>query len=111
MRKLYVRAVLDDGTVLNTTTRTADYMAYESEAKKPSRNWGGIADSPSTWEAYISYRALLRERLISEPFDQFLTHVAELDASSDEPDAEASEDGTETDGEVRPLKRGRTVAS
>jgi hypothetical protein len=57
---------MSDGTVHDTETRSADYVAYEAESKK--RGWGTLSDAPSTWEAYVSYRALIRGRLISMPF-------------------------------------------
>ena len=75
MKKLAVHVVLDDGTVLDAETRTADYVAYEAEARK--RGWGGVSDSPSSWEAFVSYRALSRTRAISMPFDAFLAAVDE----------------------------------
>ena len=79
MRKLNIRAVMIDGSVLEAETRATDYVAYEAESRK--RGWGSISDSPSSWEAFVSYRALVRTRAISLPFDKFLAEVDELDAT------------------------------
>lgn len=79
MRKLHITVRMDDGTVYEADTRSADYVAFEVEARK--RGWGGLSDSPSSWEAFISYRSLIRTRQISMPFDKFLAEVDELDAS------------------------------
>jgi hypothetical protein len=86
VKKLAIHVVMDDGTTYDAVSRSADYVAYEAEARK--RGWGTISESPSSWEAFISYRALIRTRAISMPFDQFLASVDELNASPLE-DAEA----------------------
>lgn len=84
MRKLNVRVRMDDGSEYEAETRSADYVAYEAESRK--RGWGSISDSPSSWEAFVAYRALIRTRALSMPFDKFLAEVDELVA---EPKAEA----------------------
>lgn len=86
MRKLNIRVVMIDGSTHEAETRAADYVAYEAEARK--RSWGSISDSPSSWEAFVSYRALVRTRAISLPFDKFLAEVDELEATP-VPEAEA----------------------
>jgi hypothetical protein len=57
---------MSDGTIYDTETRSADYVAYEAEAKK--KGWGTLQEAPSTWESFVSYRALIRNRLVSMPF-------------------------------------------
>jgi len=76
-----------DGTTYDSESRSADYVAYEAESKK--RGWGTLQEAPSTWESYISYRALVRNRLVSMPFGDpaspnagsFLAEVDELEAT------------------------------
>src|SRR6478752_6257146 len=78
---------MKDGTTHDSESRSADYVAYESESKK--RGWGTLQDAPSTWEAYVCYRALVRNRLLSMPFGDpasprdgsFLAEVDELEAT------------------------------
>lgn len=86
MRKLDIRVVMEDGTVYEAETRSADYVAYEAEARK--RGWGSISDSPSSWEAFVAYRALMRTRALSMPFDKFIASVDELEATP-KPEAES----------------------
>ena len=79
MRKLEIHVVMDDGTEHDVSSRSADYVAYEAEARK--RGWGTLSDSPSTWEAFVAYRALIRTREISMPFDRFLETVDIIEAT------------------------------
>ena len=87
MKKLSIHVEMSDGTVHDTFSGMADYVAYEAESKK--RGWGTLQESPSTWEAYVSYRALLRQRLVSMPFGDptspkpgsFMGEVVELEAN------------------------------
>lgn len=93
IKKLMVHVVMSDGTIHDTETRSADYVAFEAEAKK--RGWGTLQESPSTWESYVSYRALIRGRLISMPFGDpaspapgsFMAEAEEVEASP-QPEAE-----------------------
>jgi hypothetical protein len=82
MKKLYISVTMEDGTEYKATTRSADYVAYEAEARKKS--WGGLSDSPSTWEAYVAYRALIRTRQLSLPFDVFIEQVDDITADPTE---------------------------
>jgi hypothetical protein len=78
---------MNDGTTYEAESRSADYVAYEAESKK--RGWGTLQEAPSMWEAYVCYRALLRNRLVSMPFGDpaspnpgsFLAQVDELEAT------------------------------
>ena len=92
MKRLNVHVEMENGAVHETVTRAVDYIAYESEAKK--RGWGTLSDNPSSWEAFIAYRALLRERLISMPFGNpdlpqpgtFLADAVMIECSSQKAD-------------------------
>jgi len=79
MRKLEITVVMDDGTKHEVSSRSSDYVAYEAEARK--KGWGTLSDSPSTWEAFVAYRALLRTRAISMPFEKFLDSVDIIEAT------------------------------
>jgi len=94
MRKLEIHVVMDDGSQHDVSSRSADYVAYEAEARK--KGWGTLSDSPSTWEAFVAYRALIRTREISMPFDRFLESVDIIEA---------------TPVEVEPMGKALTVAS
>lgn len=85
MRKLEIHVVMEDGSVHDVSSRSADYVAYEAEARK--KGWGSLSESPSTWEAYVAYRALIRTRLISMPFDRFLETVDIIEATPAETEA------------------------
>ena len=85
MRKLEIHVVMEDGTAHDVSSRSADYVAYEAEARK--KGWGSLSDSPSTWEAYVAYRALIRTREISMPFDRFLESVDIIEATPQETEA------------------------
>jgi len=94
MRKLDIAVKMEDGTEHHVSSRSADYVAYEAEARK--KGWGSLSDSPSTWEAFVAYRALIRTREISMPFERFLETVDIIEA---------------TPSETEPLPKALTVAS
>jgi hypothetical protein len=85
MRKLEIHVVMDDGSQHDVSSRSADYVAYEAEARK--KGWGTLSESPSTWEAFVAYRALIRTREISMPFDRFLESVDIIEATPVEAEA------------------------
>lgn len=85
MRKLEIHIKMEDGSEHNVSSRSSDYVAYEAEARK--KGWGTLSDSPSTWEAYVAYRALIRTREISMPFDRFLETVDIIEATPAETEA------------------------
>ena len=78
MKKLDITVVMEDGTKHEVSSRSSDYVAFEAEARK--KGWGGLSDSPSTWEAYVAYRALIRTRAISMPFEKFMDSVDVIEA-------------------------------
>lgn len=94
MKKLDIYIKMEDGTEHSVSSRSTDYVAYEAEARK--KGWGSLADSPSTWEAFVAFRALVRTRAISMPFDRFLDTVDIIEA---------------TPSETEPLGKALTVAS
>lgn len=85
MRKLEILVKMDDGTEHHVSSRSSDYVAFEAEARK--RGWGTLSDNPSTWEAFIAYRALIRTREISMPWDVFLDSVDIIEATPQETEA------------------------
>jgi hypothetical protein len=82
MRKLEIVVVMENGDKYEVSSRSSDYVAFEAESRK--KGWGSLADSPSTWEAYVAYRALLRTRAISMPFDVFMDSVDIIEATPQE---------------------------
>lgn len=82
MKKLEIYVKMENGTEHRVSSRSADYVAFEAEARK--KGWGSLADSPSTWESFVAYRALIRTREISMPFDAFLEQVDIIEASPTE---------------------------
>lgn len=82
MKKLEIFVKMEDGSEHKVSSRSSDYVAFEAEARK--KGWGGIGESPSTWEAYVAYRALIRTRAISMPFDRFMDEVDIIEASPTE---------------------------
>lgn len=84
MRKLDVTVHLN-GDVFTAETRPHDYMAFDLESKK--RGWGSLAEVPSTWEAFISWRALSRTRQISMPFEAFAEQADYINAEQAEVEA------------------------
>ena len=94
MRKLDILVIMEDGTKHEVSSRSSDYVAFEAEARK--KGWGSLADSPSTWEAYVAYRALVRTRAISLPFDKFMESVDVIEATptETEPLGKAPTDGS-----------------
>lgn len=58
MKKLDVHIEMDNGDVFDVQTKTSDYMLYEETAKR--HKWGGLADNPAKWEAFLAWSALRR---------------------------------------------------
>ena len=56
MKKLDVHIEMENGDVFDVQTKTSDYMLYEETAKR--HKWGGLADNPAKWEAFLAWSAL-----------------------------------------------------
>jgi hypothetical protein len=84
MKKLDVHATLFDGTELKATTALKDYILFENTAKRQKPPWGGPGDSPSRWEAFVSWAALRRTGQYSAGFEQFLDEVEVVEANGEE---------------------------
>lgn len=85
MKRLNVHAEMVDGRVLETRTSMKDYILFETTAKRQKPPWGGIAENPSRWEAFVSWAALRRTGQFSGGFETFLDETDIVDASTDEP--------------------------
>jgi len=85
VKRLDVHVELFDGRVLETKTSLADYVLYETTAKRQKPPWGGVSESPSRWEAFVSWAALRRTGQYAGSFDAFLTEADLVDASTEEP--------------------------
>lgn len=94
MRKLEIFVKMENGEEHKVSSRSTDYVAYEAESRK--RGWGTLAESPSTWEAFVAYRALIRTRAISMPFEMFMDSVDIIEANptESEPLGKAPTDGS-----------------
>lgn len=96
-----------DGRTLTATTTMQDYLRWESTAK--ARGWPvGVAENPSTWEAFLSFAALSRTGQYDGKWEQFQTDCVMPDASLPEPAAGADADAA---GEVEPTRSGLTPDS
>lgn len=79
MKRLDIKVTLDDQSEHKVQTRTSDYVAYETEAKK--RGWGTVATNPSTWEAFVAHRAMRRDGAFTGTFDEFVRKVEDIEVN------------------------------
>ena len=86
MKRLNVIVELNDGTELKTRTAMADYLRYEETAKRQKPPWGSVGDSPSHWEAFVSWSALKRTGQYDGSWEQFKLDAALVDATPEEVD-------------------------
>jgi hypothetical protein len=84
VKRLNVHAEMTDGRVLETKTALKDYVLYETTAKRQKPPWGGIAENPSRWEAFVSWSALRRTGQYASGFETFLDEADLVDASAEE---------------------------
>lgn len=84
MKRLAVHAEMTDGRVLEATTALKDYLLYETTAKRQKPPWGGISESPSRWEAFITWAALRRTGQYTGSFDAFQDEAEIVDANTEE---------------------------
>ena len=84
MKRLSVHVEMQDGRAFDAKTSTADYVLYETTGRRQKPPWGGISESPSQWEAFVSWAALRRTGQFSGSFDAFMREVDLVDAGADE---------------------------
>src|SRR3954465_12704213 len=84
MKRLAARVEMLDGRVLEAKTSTADSVLYEAPGRRQKPPWGGVSESPSQWEAFVSWAALRRTGQYADNFDAFLREVDLVDASQEE---------------------------
>lgn len=85
MKRLNVRAEMNDGRVLEATTSLKDYVLYETTAKRQKPPWGAVGENPSLWESFVSWAALRRSGQYPGSFDAFQNDADIVDASAEEP--------------------------
>ena len=85
MKRLNVRAEMNDGTVLEAKTSLKDYVLFETTSRRQKPPWGSISENPSLWEAFVSWAALRRTGQYSGGFESFQNDVDLVDATQDEP--------------------------
>lgn len=77
MKRLHCTVEFNDGTVLEVDTSTADYLRFETTAKR--HGWPSMQESPARWEAFSAWSALERTGMYSKPWEQFLEDVGMVD--------------------------------
>jgi len=97
MKRLNVRAEMNDGTVLETRTALKDYVLFETTSKRQKPPWGSISENPSLWEAFVSWAALRRTGQYQGGFESFQNDVDLVDATPQaevDPTNEVAGDGS-----------------
>lgn len=84
---------MNDGQVFDVQSKTSDYLSFEQTARK--HKWGGIAESPARWEAYIGWSSLRRLKLIESTWEEFIDDVDLVEGKAD--DVDPTPVGTGTD--------------
>jgi len=93
VKRLNVIVELNDGTELKARTAMADYLRYEETAKRQKPPWGSVGDSPSHWEAFVSWSALKRTGQYDGGWEQFKLDAVAVDATPEEVDPTTGEAG------------------
>lgn len=78
MKKLDIKIDMDNGDHFDVQTKTADYLLYETTAKK--HRWGGVSDNPAQWEAFLAWAALRRLGKYSGTWESFVKEVDIVEA-------------------------------
>jgi hypothetical protein len=73
MKKLDIHIEMENGDVFDVTTKTSDYLLFETTAKR--HRWGGISDNPALWEAFLGWSALKRVGKFSGTWEEFTKAV------------------------------------
>ena len=84
MRRLNINIVMENGDVYDVTTKTADYLLFETTAKR--HKWGGVSDNPALWEAYLGWAALRRVGKFSGTWEAFTKEVDMVEATPEDVD-------------------------
>ena len=79
MKRLHCIVEFTDGTVMEVETSTADYLRYETTAKR--HGWPTMQDSPARWEAFSAWSALERSGAYTKPWETFLEEVGMVDGA------------------------------
>jgi hypothetical protein len=79
VKKLNIRTEMDDGQVFHTTTKTADYLLFETTAKK--HRWGGLSENPALWEAFLAWASLKRTGQYALTWEKFTAEVDSVEAT------------------------------
>jgi hypothetical protein len=96
MKKIDFVVEMDDGTTLKVTTKMADYVLYETTAKRQKPPWGGIGDNPSLWETFVSWAALRRTGQFSSSFEAYQKEVGMVSGEAQDVDPTTTEPGDDS---------------
>jgi hypothetical protein len=70
VKKLNIHITMDNGDEFDVTTRTADYLLWETTSKR--HKWGSITENPAMWEAFLAWAALKRNGQYTGPWESFI---------------------------------------
>jgi len=91
MKRLNIHIEMENGDVFDVTTKTADYLLFETTAKR--HKWGGISDNPALWEAFLAFSAARRVGKFAGTWEQFTAQVDMVEAIAEESDPTKEEVG------------------
>ena len=84
MKRLDIHIEMENGDVYDVTTKTADYLLFETTAKR--HKWGGVSDNPALWEAFLAWSAARRVGKFAGTWETFQKEVDMVEAKQQEVD-------------------------
>ncbi len=84
MRRLNITIEMDNGDKFEVQTKTADYLLYETTAKR--HKWGTVSDNPAMWEAFLGWAASRRVGKYSGTWETFIKDVDMVEAKQEDLD-------------------------
>lgn len=84
MRRLDIHIEMENGDIFDVKTKTADYLLFETTAKR--HKWGGVADNPALWEAFLAWAAIKRVGKYGGTWESFTKDVDIVEATPEDAD-------------------------
>jgi hypothetical protein len=86
VKRLTINVEMDDGRTWQVRATTADYIRYDTTARKQRPPWGAMGDNLALWEAFVAWSASRREGQYQGSWDDWLDHNIVCDGQSEDVD-------------------------
>jgi hypothetical protein len=86
VKRLTINVEMNNGDMWTVKATTADYIRYDTTARKQRPPWGSMGENLALWEAFIGWSASQRIGKYQGSWDDFQRDNAVCDGQADDVD-------------------------